>query len=144
MPRIPPSTKQGLLVSSVVLLTSIFFASLIAVAASDWRAIGTTAGGDEVFVSSLSAPKNGLRIAWIRVDFKEPLRLAQGGPFVELRARVRYNCLKGSAAPNSEWLYSRDRGKLVVSKKTRQDDQFGTQSEGGFGQIARDYVCQQK
>jgi hypothetical protein len=29
----------------------------------------------------------------------------------------------------------------VVSKKTRRDDQFGQASEGGFGDIARDYVC---
>jgi len=47
--------------------------------------------------------------------------------------------------PNSEWLYSRDRnGKLVVSKKTHRDDQFGQMAEGNFGEIARNFVCTQK
>jgi hypothetical protein len=46
---------------------------------------------------------------------------------------------------NSEWFYSRDRsGKLVVSKKTRRDDQFGQMAEGGFGDMTRDFVCRQK
>jgi hypothetical protein len=31
-----------------------------------------------------------------------------------------------------------------VSKKTRRDDQFGSMTEGGFGDIARDFVCKQK
>ena len=46
---------------------------------------------------------------------------------------------------NSEWFYSRDHGgKLVVSKKTHRDDQFGQIAEGGFGEMARDFVCKQK
>jgi len=100
-------------------------------------------------VSSVTAQRNGLRTAWIRVEYKEPAKLPQGGPFVELRARVRFNCSNGSAVPsvvtNSEWFYSRDRGgKLVVSKKTRRDDQFGQVAEGGFGELARNFVCNQK
>jgi hypothetical protein len=114
-------------------------------AAGDWRPIGATADGDEVLVSSLTAKKSGLRTAWIRVEYKEPTKLPQGGPFVELRARVRFNCASGMAVPNSEWFYSRDRGgKLVVSKKARRDDQFGLPAEGGFGAMARDFVCQEK
>jgi hypothetical protein len=64
---------------------------------------------------------------------------------VELRARVRFNCVSGSATPNSEWFYSVDRsGKRIVSKKTRRDDQFGQMAEGNFGEMARDFVCKQK
>jgi hypothetical protein len=118
---------------------------LVALAASDWREIGSTPGGDQVSISSVSARKNGLRTAWVRVEYKEPIQLAQGGPFVELRARVRFNCATGSAVPNSEWFYSRDRGgKLVVSKKARRDDGFGQAAEGNFGEMARDFVCKQK
>jgi len=107
--------------------------------------VGSTPAGDQVLVSSISPLKNGLRTAWVRVEYKEPTRLPQGGPFVELRARVRYNCGNGIAAPNSEWFYSRDRsGKLIVSKKMRRDDQFGQASEGNFGEIAKDFVCSQK
>ena len=76
---------------------------------------------------------------------EEPPQMPQGGPFVEMRARVRFDCSSGTAVPTSEWFYSRDRGgKLVVSKKTRRDDQFGQVAEGNFGDMARDFVCKQK
>src|SRR5580658_874964 len=134
--------KKGLLVAFAVVLAPVLLAGVVVFAAGDWRQIGATPGGDQVLVSSVAAQKNGLRTAWIRVEYKEPARLPQGGPFVELRARVHFNCANGSAVPNSVWFYSRDHsGKLVVSKKTRHDDQFGQASEGGFGDIARDYVC---
>jgi hypothetical protein len=137
--------KKGLLVAVAVVLAPVLLVGLVAFAAGDWRNIGATPGGDQVLVSSISPQKNGLRTAWIRVEYKEPAKLPQGGPFVELRARVRFNCSSGSAAPNSEWFYSRDHsGKIVVSKKTRRDDQFGQLSEGDFGGIARDFVCSQK
>jgi hypothetical protein len=141
--------KKGLFILFAVVLAPVVLVGLVALAAGDWRTVGATAGGDQVLVSSVTAQKHGLRTAWVRVEYKEPVKLPQGGPFVELRARVRFNCTSGSAAPgvvaNSEWFYSRDRGgKLVVSKKTRHDDQFGQVAEGDFGEIAREFVCRQK
>ena len=136
--------KKGLLVAIGVVLAPVLLVGVAAFAAGDWRQIGSTEGGDQVLVSSVTPQRNGLRTAWIRVEYKEPTRLPQGGPFVELRARVRFNCTSGSAAPNSEWLYSKEHGKLVVSKKTRHDDQFGEISEGNFGAMAREFVCKQK
>lgn len=128
-----------------VVLAPILLVGLVALAAADWRTIGSTAGGDQVLVSSVTTQKNGLRTAWVRIEYKEPTKLPQGGPFVELRARVRFDCANGSAVPNSEWFYSRDRGgQLVVSKKTRRDDQFGQMAEGDFGAMAREFVCKQK
>ncbi len=138
-----PSIKQILLV--LLVLAPVLFVGILARAAGDWRLIGATANGDEVLISSLSSQKDGLRTAWVRVQYKAPLKLPQGGQFVELRARVRFNCSNGSAVPNSEWFYSRARGgKLVVSKKARRDDQFGSTAEGGFRDMARDFVCRQK
>ena len=138
--------KKGLFIMVAVVLAPVLLVGLVALAAGDWREVGATPGGDQVLVSSVTVQKNGLRTAWIRVEYKEPTKLPQGGPFVELRARVRFNC--GSAAPgvvaNSEWFYSRDHGKLVVSKKTHRDDQFGQVAEGDFGDMARDFVCKQK
>jgi hypothetical protein len=141
--------KKGLFILFAVVLAPVVLVGLVALAAGDWRTVGATAGGDQVLVSSVTAQKHGLRTAWVRVEYKEPVKLPQGGPFVELRARVRFNCTSGSAAPgvvaNSEWFYSRDRsGKLVVSKKTRHDDQFGQVAEGDFGEMAREFVCRQK
>jgi hypothetical protein len=137
--------KRGLFIMVAVVLAPVLLVGLVALAAADWRTVGATAGGDQVLVSSVSVQKNGLRTAWVRVEYKEPTKLPQGGPFVELRARVRFNCTSGSAVSNSEWFYSRDRGgKLVVSKKTRRDDQFGQVAEGDFGGIAREFVCKQK
>ncbi len=145
MPSSRSSIKQGILVLVAVILAPVVFVGSAALATGDWRAIGATASGDEVLVSSVTTKKSGLRTAWVRVEYKAPTRLPQGGPFVELRARVRFNCASGSAVPNSEWFYSRDRGgKLVVSKKARYDDQFGMVAEGGFGQITQNFVCGQK
>jgi hypothetical protein len=141
--------KKALLILLALVLAPILLVGMVAVAAADWRQAGATPDGDQILVSSVTHQKNGLRSAWIRVEYKEPTKLPQGGPFVELRARARFNCNVGSVAPtvvtNSEWLYSRDHsGKLVVSKKTRRDDQFGQMAEGGFGEIAKDFVCKQK
>jgi hypothetical protein len=137
--------KKGLFITVAVVLAPVLLVGLAALAAGDWRTVGATAGGDQVLVSSVTTQKHGLRTAWVRVEYKEPVKLPQGGPFVELRARVRFNCASGSAVPNSEWFYSRDRsGKLVVSKKTRRDDQFGQVAEGGFADMAREFVCRQK
>ena len=137
--------KKGLLVAVAVVLAPVLLVGVVVFAAGDWRQIGATPGGDQVLVSSLTSQKNGLRTAWIRVEYKEPAKLPQGGPFVELRARVHFNCISGTAVPNSVWFYSRDHsGKLVVSKKSHRDDQFGQLPEGDFGELARDYVCKQK
>jgi len=143
-PSIPSPTKKNLLIACAVVLAPVLLGVVVARAAGDWRQAGATAGGDRVLVSSVTAHKNSLRTAWIRVEYKEPTKLPQGGPFVELRARVRFNCSSGSAVPNSMWFYSRDHsGQLVVSKKARHDDQFGEESEGGFGEVAKDFVCKQ-
>jgi len=109
--------KKGLLVAAAVVLAPVLLVGVVAFAAADWRTIGATANGDEVLVSSISAQRNGLRTAWIRVEYKEPTKFPQGGPFVELRARVRFNCVSGSAMPNSEWFYSVDHSGNASSAK---------------------------
>jgi hypothetical protein len=145
MPLPVSSIKKILWIAMAVVLAPVLFVGVVALAAGDWHQIGATAGGDQVLVSSITPQKNGLRTAWIRIEYKEPIKLAQGGPFVELRARVRFNCVSGSATTNSEWFYSADHsGKLVVSKKARRDDQFGQVAEGNFGELAKDFVCKQK
>jgi hypothetical protein len=118
--------------------------SLVVLAASDWRAIGQTEAGDKVSVSSVRILRNNQRIALVRVEYKEPADLPQGGPFVEMRARVRFNCGSGTAAPTTMWFYSRDRsGRFVVSKKATHDDAFGKSPEGGFADMVSNHVCSQ-
>jgi hypothetical protein len=113
-------------------------------AAGDWRTIGQTEAGDTVSVSSVRVLKNNQRMALVRVEYKEPAELPQGGPFVEMRARVRFNCSSGAAAPTTEWFYSRDHsGRFVVSKKATHDDQFGKSREGGFVDLVSKNVCSQ-
>src|SRR5271163_197118 len=116
--------------------------SLVLRAASDWRPVGQTEAGDKVSVSSIRVLKGNQRLALVKVEYKEPAELPQGGPFVEMRARVRFNCSSGVAAPTSEWFYSRDRsGRFVVSKKSTHDDQFGKDPEGGFADLVSKSVC---
>lgn len=136
--------KKALFILIAIVLAPVLLVSVVAFAAGDWHPIGETGAGDRVSVSSLRVKKN-QRTAWVRVEYKDPVELPQGGPFVEMRARVRFNCGSGGEVSTSEWFYSRDHsGKFVVSKKASRDDQFGRAPEGGFGEMASRYVCGQK
>lgn len=111
-------------------------------AAGDWREIGQTGRGDRVFVSAVRVLKKNQRSALVRVVYKEPTKVPQGGPFVEMRARVRVNCPTSQVTPSSEWFYTRDRsGRIVVSKKASRDDLFGKGPEGGFAEMVSKNVC---
>jgi hypothetical protein len=134
--------KKALIVITVIVI--VLVVSLGVLAAGDWRSVGQTEGGDKVSVSSIRVLKNNQRLALVRVEFKEPAELPQGGPFVEMRARVRFNCSSGVAAPTTEWFYARDHsGRFVVSKKATHDDQFGKNPEGGFADLVSKSVCSQ-
>ena len=132
--------KKALLITAVVLAPVLAVSLLLA--AGDWRAIGQTDAGDKVSVSAVRVLKNNQRTALVRVEFKEPAQLPQGGPFVEMRARVKFNCSNGLAAPTTEWFYSRDHsGRFVVSKKANHDEEFGKAPEGGFIDLVSKSVC---
>ncbi len=125
------------------MLTPILVVSLL-LASGEWRSIGQTEAGDKVSVSSVRILKSNQRSALVRIEYKEPAKLPQGGPFVEMRARVRFNCASGVAAPTTEWFYTRDRsGRFVVSKKATHDDGFGKDPEGGFAELVSKSVCEQ-
>ena len=135
--------KKAIILLAVVVLAPVLVVTMV-LAAGDWRTIGQTEAGDTVSVSSVRVLKNNQRMALVRVEYKEPAELPQGGPFVEMRARVRFNCSSGAAAPTTEWFYSRDHsGRFVVSKKATHDDQFGKSPEGGFVDLVSKNVCSQ-
>jgi hypothetical protein len=139
------SVKKALLIFAAVVLAPVLLVSVVALAAGDWRSIGETGAGDKISVSSIHMLKRNQRIALVRVEYKEPTSLPQGGPFVEMRARVRFNCTNGAATPTSEWFYSRDHsGRFVVSKKANRDDEFGNTAEGAFADMVSKSVCGQK
>ena len=134
--------KKALIVVAAVVLPPALLVSLAVLAAADWQTIGHTEAGHKISVSSVRVLKNNQRTALVRVEYKEPTKLPQGGPFVEMRARVRFNCNTGVAVPNTVWFYSRDRsGRFVVSKKDTHDDQFGKAAEGGFADLISKIVC---
>ena len=136
--------KKALIILTAVVLAPVLVVSLTVFAAGDWRTIGQTEAGDKVSVSSVRILKNNQRLALVRVEFKEPAHLPQGGPFVEIRARVHFNCNGGTAVPTTEWFYSRDRsGRFVVSKKATYDDEFGKVPEGDFLALLSKDVCGQ-
>ncbi len=136
--------KKALVILATVVLAPVLVVSLVVLAAGDWHTIGQTEAGDKVSVSSVHVLKNNQRIALVRVEFKEAAELPQGGPFVEMRARVHFNCSSGAASPTTEWFYSRDHsGRFVVSKKATHDEQFGKNPEGGFLDLVSKNVCSQ-
>jgi hypothetical protein len=135
--------KKTLLLISAVALATVLMVTFVR-AAGEWQTIGQTEAGDKVSVSSVRVLKNNQRSALVRVEYKDPAQLPQGGPFVEMRARVRFNCASGIANPTTQWFYTRDRsGRFVVSKKANHDDQFGKAPEGGFGELVSKSVCSQ-
>jgi hypothetical protein len=134
--------KKTLLILAAVALAPVLVVSLLA--AGDWRPVGETARGDKVSASAVRVLKKNQRSALIRVEFKEPAIVPQGGPFIEMRARVRVNCTNGQITPSSQWFYIRDRsGRIVVSKKAARDDQFGSEAEGGFREMVSKSLCSQ-
>ena len=134
--------KKALLIVAVALVTVLLVTFVRA--AGEWRSIGQTDAGDKISVSAVRVLKNNQRSALVRVEYKDPTELPQGGPFVEMRARVRFNCSNGIANPTTEWFYSRDHsGRFVVSKKANHDEQFGKAPEGGFGDLVSKNVCSQ-
>jgi hypothetical protein len=136
--------KKALIILAAVALAPVVVVNLV-LAAGEWRTIGQTASGDTVSVSSIRILKNNQRTALVRVEYKEPAQLPQGGPFVEMRARVRFYCSSGQATPTTVWFYSRDHsGQFVVSKKANHDEQFGKNIEGGFVELVNKSVCQSK
>ena len=136
--------KKAFIILTAVVLAPVLVVSLAVFAAGDWRTIGQTEAGDKVSVSSVRILKNNQRLALVRVEYKEPAKLPQGGPFVEMRARVRINCVSGAVTPTTEWFYSRDHsGRFVVSKKATHDDEFGKIPEGGFLSLVSKDVCSQ-
>jgi hypothetical protein len=144
VPAESSALKKALSILTAVVLAPVLVVSLVVFAAGDWRTIGQTEAGDKVSVSSVRILKNNQRLALVRVEYKEPAKLPQGGPFVEMRARVRFNCASGAVAPTTEWFYSRDHsGRFVVSKKATHDDEFGKNPEGGFLALVSKDVCSQ-
>ena len=134
--------KKALLII-VAVLTPILAVGLL-LAAGEWRMIGQTEAGDKVSIGALRVLKNNQRSALVRIEYKEPANLPQGGPFIEMRARVRFNCTTGTAAPSSVWFYTRDHsGRDVVTKKATHDEQFGRAVEGGFAELVSKNVCSQ-
>src|ERR1700731_474330 len=95
--------KKAVLVAVSVVLAPVLLVGVVAMAAGDWRDIGATAGLDQALGRLVSASRHNRRTAWVRVEYKEPANLPQGGSFVELRARVHLNCASGRGVTNSEW-----------------------------------------
>src|SRR5258708_9576578 len=83
------SMKKGLLSLIGIALAPVVLASLVALAAADWRQVGETEAGHKVSVSSVGPLKNNLRTALGKVEFKQPTTLPPGGTFTELRRRGR-------------------------------------------------------
>lgn len=134
--------KKLLLIVAVAL--AIVLVATFVLAAGEWRTIGRTGAGDKISVSAVRVLKHNQRSALVRVEYKDPAEFPQGGPFVEMRARVHFNCVSGVANPTTEWFYTRDHsGRFVVSKKANHDDQFGKAPEGGFGDLVSKNVCSQ-
>jgi hypothetical protein len=136
--------KKALLILALVVLALVFILNIRVHAASEWQTLGQTQAGDTVSISSVRLLPKNQRVALIRVDYKQPPMVPSGGPFLEMRARVHFNCSAGTAVPTTEWFYTRDRsGRFVVIRKVTRDAAFGQAAEGGFASLISAGVCAQ-
>lgn len=136
--------KRTILIVAAVMLAPLAVVSLALRATSEWQTIGQTQNGDAVAVSSVRVLKNNLRVALVRIEYKNPAHAPEGPAFAELRARVHINCATGAENPTTEWFYTRDRGgRFVVTRKTKHDTEFGQSAEGSFGELVSQSVCSQ-
>ena len=134
--------QRALLIPAVIIAIAVLLISVMAVASGQWHSIGQTESGAKVSVSSVRSLKNQQRTALVRVQYPQPAQLPQGGPFIEMRARARFDCSNGTVSPSSEWFYTRERsGRSLVSKKVNQDSAFGQAPEGGFAALITKSVC---
>jgi hypothetical protein len=114
--------------------------ALAAVAdAAEWRSIGRTFGGNEVFVDAPATRVVGdLRTTWVRVVYARPIYVD------DLAARstealAHFDCRAGASAGIAVIFY--DDGGRVLKYSVESTVTFHADPDGSFGAIAGQALC---
>lgn len=106
-----------------------------------WKAIGSTAPGNGVFVDSRTVKKTGdLVAANVRVVFTEPVKGAKG-TFASYRTSATFNCARKSLAAKENVYYADAKGTRVIDRTVNRMPGFGPALGGSLGDVALRYLC---
>ena len=129
------------LLLGIATLASVSFAPPSTQARGAWKAIGTTAAGNAVFVNSRSVKRTGdLVAANVRVVFTEPVRGAKG-TFASYRTTATFNCAKKSLAAKENVYYADAKGTKVIDRSVNKMPGFGPALGGSLGDVALKHLC---
>jgi len=107
--------------------------------AADWRSVGRTFAGNEVFVDDAATRRVGdLRTTWVRVVYPRGLDV-EGQRAHTTEALAHFDCRNRSSAGIAVIFYD-DVGREL--KHTLEETvRFHVDPEGSFGALAREALC---
>lgn len=106
-----------------------------------WKAIGSTAAGNAVFVETRSIKRTGdLVAANVRVVFTTPVKGAKG-TFASYRTAATFNCTRKSLAAKENVYFADARGTKVIDRTVNKLPGFGPALGGSLGAVALTHLC---
>jgi hypothetical protein len=129
------------LVLRVAALAALSVAPAVLHAQGSWKAIGTTAAGNKVFVDTRSVKKTGALVAAnVRVVFTVPVKGAKG-TFASYRTSATFDCAKKSLAAKENVYYADAKGTRVIDRSVNKLPGFGPALRGSLGDVALTHLC---
>jgi len=125
----------------VIGITALVFIPAALEAQGTWKAIGTTAAGNTVYVDTRSVKRSGgLVAANVRVVFTEPVK-GRNGTFASYRTTATFDCAKKSLAAKENVYYADAKGTKVVDRSVNKMPGFGPALGGSLGDVALRHLC---
>lgn len=133
-----PVARRIVLLSVVSLLAAL---PSTARAQRGWKAIGSTAAGNAVFVETRSIKRTGdLVAANVRVVFTTPVKGAKG-TFASYRTSATFNCARKSLAAKENVYFADAKGTRVIDRTVNKLPGFGPALGGSLGAVALTHLC---
>lgn len=114
---------------------------LVACGGPKWQPVGQTLHGNLVFLDPSSIRvTQGVKEAWVRVQYQAPVELHKGKATVFM-AHARFNCTDQTMATDQVVFYEDEKtGKILIETKDPSAP-FGKEPEGSFGDVALKFIC---
>jgi hypothetical protein len=127
----------------LLLLAALAFHAPSLRAQATWKAIGTTASGNAVYVNPRSVKKSGgLVSADVRVVFSTPVKAAKG-MWASARTSATFDCARKWLAAKENVFYADAKGTKVTERTVNKQPGFGPALGGSLGDVALKFLCAQ-
>ncbi|HET8547864.1 MAG TPA: surface-adhesin E family protein [Bryobacteraceae bacterium] len=111
----------------------------ISLFAAEWKQAGVTSQGNRVYIRDVKG-RGENRSAWIRIEYKDPMKTANG-IVKSSRARVRVNCTNRTAAADETIMYIDEAMNQIASQRKLSNEPFTKEPAGSFGDVAVQAIC---